>query len=181
MTPSCTPRRIRRLAVTATLAAVTVGGQAACAGEGAPAPRVGEVAPPYTAETLEGDSVTLASFRGRPILVNLWATWCAPCREETPFLQSLYEEHRDTGFDVVGISMDTRDQKEAVGEFVEEYGVTYTILWDPRMRGMDSYRVMGLPATFLLDREGVIRWMQYGPVAETSSAFLAAVDSVVAP
>jgi len=181
MTPSSAPRRTRRLLAAAGLSFATAAGLSACAGDAAPAPRVGEVAPAYTAETLEGDSVALASFRGRPILVNLWATWCAPCREETPFLQSLYEEHRETGFEVVGISMDTRDQKGAVGAFVEEYGVSYTILWDPRMRGMDSYRVMGLPATFLLDREGVIRWMQYGPVAETSSAFLAAVDSVVAP
>jgi len=137
------------------------------------------VAPPYTAVTLEGDTMTLADFRGKTVLLNLWATWCAPCRAETPFLQSLYEEHRDRGFEVVGISMDTRDQKAAVGQFVEEYGVEYTILWDPQMRGMDSYQVLGLPATFLLDEEGIIKWMAYGPVGETSSNFLMALEAML--
>lgn len=153
---------------------------AACsASDGPQPPRVGEPAPPYTAVTLDGDTVTLESFRGKTVLLNLWATWCAPCRQETPFLQSLYEEHRDRGFEIVGISMDTRDQKQAVGQFVEEYGVTYPILWDPQMRGMDRYQVLGLPATFLLDQEGVVRWMQYGPVGETDEKFLMAVEALL--
>ena len=152
----------------------------ACAsGEGPQPPRVGEVAPPYTAVTLEGDTVTLESLRGRTVLLNLWATWCAPCRHETPFLQSLYEENRDRGFEIVGISMDTRDQKRSVEEFVEEYGVEYTILWDPQMRGMDRYQVLGLPATFLLDEDGIIRWMMYGPVGETSTTFLQAIEALL--
>jgi peroxiredoxin len=137
------------------------------------------VAPPYTATTLDGDTVTLESFRGQPVLLNLWATWCAPCRQETPFLESVYEDNRDRGFQIVGISMDTRDQKSAVADFVEEYGVSYTILWDPGMAGMDRYQVLGLPATFLLDQDGVIRWMRYGPVGETDEKFLMAVEAVL--
>ncbi len=171
MTPS------RRRLLLPVLAALLV---AACAAPDRPQPpRVGEPAPPYTAVTLEGDTVTLESFRGKTVLLNLWATWCAPCRQETPFLQELYEEHRDRGFEIVGISMDTRDQKGAVGDFVEEYGVTYPILWDPQMRGMDRYQVLGLPATFLLDSAGVIRWMQYGPVGETDDKFLMAVEALL--
>lgn len=153
---------------------------AACAGDGGPQPpRMGEVAPPYPAVTLEGDTVRLEAFRGRTVLLNLWATWCAPCREETPFLQSLYEENRDRGLEIVGISLDSRDQKEAVADFVEEYGVTYSILWDPAMRGMERYQVLGLPATFLLDAEGVIRWMRYGPVDETDDNFLMALEALL--
>lgn len=167
-------RRVRRALGVA--AVVALSGCGADAGDG---PRVGETAPPYTAASLDGDDVSLASFRGRVVLLNLWATWCAPCRHETPFLQSIYEEHRDAGFEIVGISMDTGDQTDLIREFTEEYGVTYTILHDAQMAGMDSYRVLGLPATFLLDREGVITWMRYGPVGETDRDFLDALDAAL--
>ena len=153
---------------------------AACAsGDQPDRPRIGGAAPPYQAVTLEGDSVSLASLRGRVVLLNLWATWCAPCREETPFLQALYEEHRDRGFEVVGVSMDTGSQTDVIEEFVEEFGVDYTILHDRTMRGMDLYHVLGLPATFLLDREGTIRWMRFGPVGETDRDFLDAVEEAL--
>ncbi len=151
-----------------------------CAGGDGPSPpRIGEVAPEYQATTLEGDTVSLASFRGKAVLLNLWATWCAPCRHETPFLQSIFEENRDRGFEIVGVSMDTGDQGDLIREFVGEFGVTYTILHDRTMSGMDRYRVLGLPATFLLDRDGVIRWMRYGPVSETDRDFMNALEAVL--
>ncbi len=140
---------------------------------------MGEPARAYAAATLDGDTVSLASLRGQVVLLNLWATWCAPCRAETPYLQSLYEDYRDQGFVIVGISMDTGDAAEDVAMFVEEYEVTYTILHDPRMGGMELYQVLGLPATFLIDREGVLRWMRYGPIAEGDPDFLRALDDVL--
>lgn len=142
-------------------------------------PRIGEPAIEYVAATLEGDSVSLASLRGEVVLLNLWATWCVPCRTETPYLQSLYEERADAGFRIVGISLDTGDTADQVAAFVEEYGVTYTILHDPQMRGMDLYQILGLPATFLIDREGVLRWMRFGPIAENDPNFLGALDDAL--
>ncbi len=142
-------------------------------------PQIGQPAVEYTATTLEGDSVSLASLRGEVVLLNLWATWCAPCRTETPYLQSLFEEYREQGFRIVGISLDTGDAADQVAAFVDEYGVTYTILHDPRMRGMELYQVLGLPATFLIDREGVLRWMRYGPIAENDPDFLGALQDVL--
>lgn len=150
----------------------------ACVGDGQ-GPVVGEPAPEYVAATLEGDTLRLSDFRGEVVLLNLWATWCAPCRAETPFLQSLYEERSDEGFRVVGISLDTGDAADQVAMFVEEFGVTYTILHDPRMKGMELYRVIGLPATFLIDREGILRWMMYGPVSETNRDFMDAVSEAL--
>jgi peroxiredoxin len=145
-------------------------------------PRLGEPAPEYAAADLAGDTVRLSGLRGEVVLLNLWATWCAPCRHETPYLQSLYEEKAAEGFRIVGISMDTRNAAEDVAMFVEEYGVTYTILHDPQMRGMESYQVLGLPATFLIDRDGVLRWMRYGPVDGSDSQFMKAVaDALAAP
>ena len=142
-------------------------------------PRIGQAAPTYDAVTLEGDTVGLASLRGDVVLLNLWATWCTPCREETPYLQAIFEEHRDRGFQIVGISMDTRNQADAVRMFVEEYDVTYTILHDPAMRGMDLYQALGLPATFLIDRDGTLRWLRFGPIPEGDEEFLAALDAVL--
>lgn len=142
-------------------------------------PRVGEPAAEYVAATLDGDSVSLESLRGEVVLLNLWATWCVPCRTETPYLQSLFEDYEDQGFRIVGISLDTGDAADQVAMFVEEFGVTYTILHDPQMRGMELYQVLGLPATFLIDREGVLRWMRYGPIQEGDSEFLGALEDAL--
>ncbi len=152
----------------------------ACAmSEGAGPPRIDEPIRPYSAATLAGDTVSLASFPGQVVLLNLWATWCAPCRSETPYLQSLSEEYGPEGLEIVGISMDTGDAADQVAMFVEEYGVTYTILHDPKMLGMEIYQVLGLPATFLIDREGVLRWMRYGPIPEGDPGFLQALEDVL--
>jgi cytochrome c-type biogenesis protein len=152
----------------------------ACApAENAGSPRLGEPAREYAAATLAGDTVTLASLRGKVVLLNLWATWCTPCRMETPYLQALFEEREAEGFEIVGISMDTGNAVDDVAMFVEEYEVTYTILHDPQMRGMELYQVLGLPATFLIDREGVLRWMRYGPILEGDSDFLQALKDAL--
>jgi cytochrome c-type biogenesis protein len=147
--------------------------------EDASPPRIGEPAREYAATNLMGEEVSLEGLRGQVVLLNLWATWCTPCRMETPYLQSVYEEYADQGFEIVGISMDTGDAADDVEMFVDEYAVTYTILHDPEMRGMELYRVLGLPATFLIDREGVLRWMRYGPIPEDDPEFVSALEDVL--
>lgn len=169
--------RLRRIALSGI---VTVLAANACApAESAGPPRLGEPAREYAAATLAGDTVTLASLKGKVVLLNLWATWCTPCRMETPYLQSLFEEHEAEGFEIVGISMDTGNAADDVAMFVEEYEVTYTILHDPQMRGMELYQVLGLPATFLIDREGVLQWMRYGPILESDTDFLQALEDAL--
>jgi peroxiredoxin len=158
---------------------VSVLAVSACLSEAARGPQLGSPAPEYVTATLGGDSVSLASLRGQAVLVNLWATWCVPCRTETPYLQSIFEEHAARGLRVLGISQDVGDARQDIEAFVDEFGVTYTILHDPRMRGLDIYRVLGLPGTFLIDREGILRWMQYGPIREGDPAFLSALDDVL--
>jgi len=142
-------------------------------------PTVGEPIADYGATTLAGDSISLASLRGDVVLLNLWATWCVPCRTETPYLQSISEEYGPRGLEVVGVSQDVGDVRDDIEMFVEEYGVTYTILHDPQMRGLDLYRVLGMPGSFLIDREGTLRWMQYGPILEGDPAFLRALEDVL--
>ena len=142
-------------------------------------PVAGDPVPDVQAATLDGEAVALSDLRGRVLLVNLWATWCAPCRFETPFLQSLYDEHRERGFQIVGISVDDAGVEDVVREFAGEYGVTYTILHDPEMRSMDAFRAVGLPATYLVDREGTIRFVRIGPVSEEDREFFDALEAAL--
>lgn len=161
----------------ALMLAATMG---ACApSENAGPPEIGAPAREYAAMNLAGEEISLESLRGDVVLLNLWATWCTPCRMETPYLQSVFEEYDEQGFEIVGISMDTGDAADDVAMFVDEYAVTYTILHDPQMRGMELYQVLGLPATFLIDREGVLRWMRYGPIPEDDPSFLQALEDVL--
>ncbi len=143
-------------------------------------PRTGDVAPDFQAVALEGgQTVALADFRGGPVLVNLWATWCGPCRFETPYLQSVYEEYGDRGLKIAGVSVDSRASLEAVEAFLADNGVTYDILLDPDMISTDVFAAIGLPASFLIDSDGVILFDRLGPILEDDPDFLAALEKAL--
>jgi peroxiredoxin len=143
-------------------------------------PQVGDQAPAFEATSLDGErTVALTDYAGQTILVNLWATWCAPCRLETPYLQSVYEENKDRGLMVVGVSVDSPSALDSVNDFLEEMGVTYDILLDPGMVSTDVFAAMGLPASFLIDGDGVVRFTRLGPIAEGDPAFLEALEQTL--
>lgn len=151
---------------------------AGCAATESPA-RVGVLAPDVPTLTLDGDPVSLSSFRGQPVLLNLWATWCAPCRRETPYLQELHRTLSDRGLRVVGLTVDSRGADAAIRSFLREFAVSYTVLHDPDMVVMDRYAVIGLPATFLVDREGVIQYAVSGPAEEGNRGFEGALERLL--
>ncbi len=153
----------------------------ACAPGDLPGPlQVGDPAPEFQAVSLEDErTVSLGDYAGQTILVNLWATWCAPCRMETPYLQSVYEENQDRGLMVVGVSVDSPSALDSVKDFLEEMGVTYDILLDPDMVSTDVFAAIGLPASFLIDEDGVIRYTRLGPIAEGDPAFLEALEQTL--
>jgi thiol-disulfide isomerase/thioredoxin len=111
--------------------------------------------------------------------VNLWATWCAPCRQETPYLQSVYEENKERGLMIVGVSVDSPSALDLVNEFLQEMGVTYDILLDPEMISTDIFAPIGYPASYLIDREGVISFTRLGPIAEGDPVFLEALEQTL--
>jgi thiol-disulfide isomerase/thioredoxin len=171
----------RRAGVVGMLAAaLALGG---CAGEDgalpAAPPRVGDALPELTFAVLDADSLSLPELTGSPALINLWATWCPPCRAEMPFLQDIHEEYGPRGLQVVGISEDNAGALDQVEDFLGEIGATYTNALDPRSRAMDAFRVLGLPATYLVDAEGRIALVRAGPVSEADQEFLDTIEALV--
>lgn len=117
---------------------------------------VGAPAPPFTAMTLDGAETGSADLLGAPYLLNIWATWCAPCREEMPELQELHDTYADQGFQVVAVSVDNRNDRDQIVAFMEEFGLDFPIWHDPTWAIQDTYLLLGLPGSFLIDAEGRI-------------------------
>ena len=151
-------RRVRQVLLAAAALAA-----AGC--EGAPrAPQVGEPAPAYAAVTADGKPVSLEDLRGRPVLLNVWATWCHPCREELPDLQRLHETHSAQGLRIVGVSVDEAGQEASVQRFAREHGVTYDLWLDPGERVASAFATVGVPTTVLIAPDGTLLWRHVGPV-----------------
>lgn len=139
----------------------------ACTSEGevtARPPEIGKPAPDYRTTALAGDSVSLQQSRGRVVLLNVWATWCHPCREEIPVLQALHERYASRGLELVGVSVDARGEEDTIREFATDFRMTYPLWLDPDERIQATFFAIGVPATFLIDREGTLRWRHVGPV-----------------
>lgn len=143
------------------------------------APEVGDPAPPYAATTLGGDSIDVASLKGKVVLINVWATWCHPCREEIPYLLTLYNRHRSQGFEIAGVSVDTYGQEDDIRKFVEEFRMTYPIWRDPDERIQSLYLALGVPSSYLIDRTGTLRWKHLGIIRATDSEFTDALAAAL--
>jgi peroxiredoxin len=116
----------------------------------------GTRAPDYTITNVRtGDSVSVREYRGRVILLNLWATWCPPCEQEMPSMERLYQEMGPQGLEVVAISIDQL-APDAVRQWAEERGLSFTVLHDRTGRIQQVYQTTGMPESFVVDREGVI-------------------------
>lgn len=138
---------------------------------------VGEQAPAYSGPTLTGDSISLASLKGEVVLLNVWATWCIPCRKEIPELQALHQELSGRGLRVVGVSVDEGNADEEVAGFARDFSMTYTIVRDPGENVSNAFRVPGVPSSFLIDREGIVRWRQIGVFKTDDPRFRTALEA----
>lgn len=137
---------------------------------------IGHPAPAYQAVSLAGDSVSLASQRGKVVLLNVWATWCHPCREEIPALQAVHERYRARGLELIGVSVDADGNDGGIRAFARDFRMTYPIWRDPDERISSQFLILGVPATFLLDREGVMRWRKMGPVQPGDTSLVNAIE-----
>ncbi len=140
----------------------------------------GTEAPPFSLTSLGGDGVDLASYRGKVVVLNFWATWCAPCVAEMPSLERLHRALGPEGLAVVTVSTD--EDERVVREFVADHGLTLPILLDPGGRtAAADYRTMVYPATFVLDRQGVLLRHYLGPAEWDTHEALAHFRGLLEP
>lgn len=125
------------------------------------AAKEGTLAPDFLLENMDDSEFRLSDLRGLPVVVNFWATWCKPCRQEMPRFVEAYDEHAGDGLVVVAVNM--QEGKGIVRPFAEDYGMDFPIAVDRDGEVGDRYRLLGLPTTYFIDREGVIRSVYTGP------------------
>jgi thiol-disulfide isomerase/thioredoxin len=118
---------------------------------------------------MDGNKVTLSELRGKIVVINMWATWCPPCRAETPPLEKSYEQYKDAGVVILGVDLTDQDSLSDVQAFVREFSLTYPILLDRDGSVSNTlYQIQGSPSTFFVNREGIIRTVVVGgPMSET--------------
>jgi len=140
---------------------------AQAASELAASPRVGFLAPDFTLDLLDGGEIRLSDLKGHVVLVNLWASWCLPCRTEMPAIETAYQQYKDRGFVVLGVNTTNQDSVQDAVAFLKEVGVTFPILLDRSGEVSRAYQLRGLPTSFFIDREGIIRAVVVGgPMSE---------------
>ena len=131
-------------------------------------PLLNKPAPDIDLLTLDGERVALSDLRGQPVLINFWATWCPPCREEFPLMVDAYAEHADAGLEILGIlHYDTAD---GARQFAAEMGADWPILEDPESIAYADYIVPGLPTSYFVDSEGIVRAFSLGGFTEAGLA-----------
>lgn len=135
--------------------------------------------PEYGAVTLAGDTVALADLHGDVVLLNVWATWCAPCREEIPVLQEIHEQRAHEGVRVIGVSVDDATARGHIRRFAAEIGMTYDIWLDPGEHVSSAFLLHGIPSTILFDRLGRERWRKVGPIEPADPALALALEEVL--
>lgn len=153
---------------------------AGCAGDaGVARVDIGAPVPAYAAASLAGDSVSLEALRGKVVLLNVWATWCHPCRDEIPELQALHERYAARGLELVGVSVDAESADDAIRAFMRDFRMTYPVWRDPGERVSAQFHIVGVPATFLIDRGGVLRWRKTGPIQPGDTTLVRALEEAL--
>jgi peroxiredoxin len=131
---------------------------------GEPAPEAGHPAPDFTLEALDGGDISLSALRGQVVLVNMWATWCPPCRSEMPAIQSTYDRYHERGFTVVAVNQ--QEDAATVAAYFQENGLTFPAVLDRTASTAASYQVRVLPSSFFVDKHGTVRVVYRGPLPQ---------------
>ncbi len=121
---------------------------------------VGSPAPSFSLEDLIGNTVTLSTFEGKVVLVDFWAPWCTPCKEELPTLEGLYRRYNQDGFEIIAVAVDSSEK--AVSRFLQRIIVSYPVVLDNNKSVSESYRCSHLPTSYIIGREGILRYIHKG-------------------
>lgn len=117
-------------------------------------------APDFTLKSRQGHNVKLSEHRGEVIMINFWASWCAPCRKEMPLLEELYQRYKDGGFTLLGVNVE--EDSNSAKALLREVQVSFPILFDNSNKVSEMYKVEAMPSTIILDRDGKVRFMHKG-------------------
>ena len=120
----------------------------------------GQPAPDFALKSSSGENMRLSEHRGDVVMINFWATWCGPCRQEMPLLDELYTRYQRVGFNLLGVNID--DDSRRAMKMIEELGVSFPVLFDARKEVSKLYSVEAMPVTVLVDREGNVRHVHNG-------------------
>ncbi len=128
--------------------------------------RVGAPAPDFSSQRLDGTTVQLGQYRGKPVLLNFWATWCGPCQDEMPLLQRASDRYSMTGLTVLAINYQQTD-RQSMTDFLKKVGAKFAAVYDPNGRIATAYGVtIGLPVSVFIDRDGAVSFVQLGQVSD---------------
>jgi peroxiredoxin len=139
-----------------------------------------EAAPEFETKTLDGDDVKLADYRGQVVLLNVWATWCDPCIRELPELSRMHEQLKDKGFTVIGLNTDVRNKLGAVRTMVVHHKLKFPVWVDFESKSQVAFKLRGYPTSFLIDRQGNIRWKREGEIVKNDPELGAMLETVLA-
>jgi peroxiredoxin len=120
----------------------------------------GQPAPDFSLKSSTGENLRLSEYRGDVVMINFWATWCGPCRQEMPLLDELYSRYQRVGFNLLGVNID--DDSRRAMRMIEELGVNFPVLFDARKEVSELYEVDAMPVTVIVDREGTVRYVHQG-------------------
>jgi len=143
------------------------------------APAIGADAPAFSSTTLDGTPITLASLKGNVVVLNVWATWCLPCREEIPQLEAVHRQFAAQGVKLIGVSIDAAGMGAEITDFMREHQMTYPVWLDPDHEFSLKFLTVGVPETFLVDRQGVIRWRMIGALRTGDTTLVHAIRSAL--
>ncbi len=142
-------------------------------------PKTRLAAPEFSLELLsDGSQAILSDYRGKVVLLNFWATWCLPCREEMPAMQTLWKRYRAEGFEILAVAADRRGRKN-VASFVVEHGFEYPVLLDPGGKVRNRYDVVGLPMSYLIGRDGKVSGRVVGVIDWASPSAAEMIETLL--
>jgi thiol-disulfide isomerase/thioredoxin len=134
-------------------------------------------APPFQLASMAGKQVSLEQFKGQVVMINFWASWCGPCRQEMPILEKLYGKYKPMGFTMIGVNVEP-DSQLAVN-WLKDTPVTFPILFDTKSQVSKLYKVAGMPSTVIVDRKGNLRWLHRGYKPGDENEYLDQVRALV--
>lgn len=120
----------------------------------------GQPAPDFALKSSTGENMRLSEYRGDVVMINFWATWCGPCRQEMPLLDELYSRYQRVGFNLLGVNID--DDSGRAMDMIEDLGVNFPVLFDARKEVSKLYDVEAMPVTVIVDRDGTVRYVHHG-------------------